>query len=284
MNLDYSLAEVLQQLQSGLYVLSNDLPNHGYYVTKNLSKKVVTFNLCPISSNLSDFYGTLELDKPQRFDLSLPVHNVKKFLINFLKYYIRSEEKPILAYDLGQNDLYVNDSNNHFYINRSAQVVMWKNGEIFKMKDNTCVIENFQSSSKIHLILREDDCVVLHSNDKQQLLHPNSLESLFLMDDDLYQILYQDNFSRNRLLIDRNVCEFKFLLEKNNRISVCMKTFNPYACWYFSNRCLFNILSKSIMEMLTFLKNNRRWGHKQILDDKIPHEVLNLKSTMFLYK
>lgn len=270
MNIPDSLTEVLQQLQSGLYIFSDDLPNHGFYVTKQLSKKTITFTLCSISLNLGDFYGTLH---PQRLNMYIPVQNVKKFFIYFFKYYTPSEHISILAYDLGQNELHLSDSNNNLYINRSAQVAMWKTGEIFKIKDNKCVIGE---SGKVYFKLEEDNTVKLQSYDKQMILYPESLKSSFLMDEDLYQIMCKENWKHSRLIHNRNICKFKFLLEQNDRISVSIKIANPYACLYFSNRYLFNILSESIMKILTVLKNNNRCGLKHILDDKIAHDVLNL--------
>lgn len=285
MNIPDPLDEIVQQLQSGLYVILDDLPNHGYYVTKQLSEKIITFTLCSISLKLGDFYGTLKFNKPQRLDITVPVCNVRNFLIYFLKYYTLSEQTSILVYDLGEKNFNWSEYNTTLYINPSAKVAMWKNEEIFKMENNKCIIEEFQPPWKsVYFNLKKDNRVILQLHGKEMILYPKSFESLFLMDKDLYQVLCLENCNRNRLLIERNVCEFKFLLEKNDRISVCMKTCNPYACWHFSNRYLFNILSDSIMKMLTVLKNSTHWGNTQILDDKISHDILNLKNVTFLYK
>lgn len=263
-NIPDSLAEILlHNLSSGFYVYSDNLPNHGYYVTKELSKNSIIFNLCSISLNLHHFYGTFEYNKPMRFDMVLSTSNVRNFLLYFLKYYTLSEKMSVLAYDL-ERDASFNGSflQHHFYINRSAQLAMWKTGEIFEIKNNECIIEKSELGCRdIYFILKEDDTVLLYSTGrKQQKLYPKSLESCILLDNDIYEMFIKDGYKPNRCLIERNICEFKFVFDKMERISVCMKMRNPYACWYFRNQYLFNILSKSIMENLIDLKNNVRWG------------------------
>lgn len=275
------LTEILKSLRSGLYVISEDLPDHGYYVSKSPSEKNITFSLCSISRKLSDFYGTLELNKQQRLDISVPASNVRNFLTYFLKHYTPLEQKPILAYEFVLDCDVTSYGHHNIFINRSANVAMWEDGKIFPLKHGKCIIRE-ASCHGINFTLKDDNKVILRLWGKKQILQPMSVDSLILWDDDLCKEMFEDNWEDYRVEIDRKVCQFNFLLEDKERISVCVKTRNPYVCWYFRNQYLFNTLSKSIMDLLSILKNNGRWG--DVHNNRITNDILNLKRTTYLHK
>lgn len=242
---------ILRSLREGLYVPSSEnIPEHGYYVSWSDSGNSVTFTLCCISSRVYQLFPF----KVHRFGVSTRASNLRDFLKRFLEEYCPLERKKIIAYQF---------NNYHdFFIDPLTDSLMWC-GRIRPIKNNKLTIGNGKITSdwrNHQIFLKKDYTVELHLYREKCTLKPKSLES-HLLNDDEYNFhnrcndLLRDEWEGGPLPFTRKAGQFEISLKQNEEISVDVSTANVYVTWRHNNADLFNILSNDIVEKILVLKN-----------------------------
>lgn len=235
------IVPILSTLREGLYVPSNeDLPDMGYYVTMGASG--LTFSMCCIGyvmfrMHYREFY---------QFSVLTAASNLRDFLKCFLKRYQPVEKNPILVYRINNGQI--------FFIDPTANVVMWADDSRHKIKHNECTIAepffnffSFSVTNGIHFILENKNWVSLQYCDRKLLIEPTLLESRVLYVDDVELDLQIFTKEEGLLTIGRKLCQFEISLEGRKEISVHVSTPSPGLCRWCNDHELFNILSKSIV-------------------------------------
>lgn len=237
------LVPLFRLLRRGFYVISKDLPDHGYYVSIEW-ENTISLTLCGISRMVWHFPidpGILRCSTA-----SVPPSNLYEFLTLFLKHYILAP--PVLAYRYR--------GLRTFFVNRSANAVMWDDCETYTFDQNECVINpKYDYFGSIRFTLNDNDRVKLRfeksvTKNLQEKCKPISLESCILDDFSFLKSVYEDDWD-NPVPFRSRICEFRFKFEKKDRISVCLKFRNLHACWYYRNEDLFNAISKDIIKIFT---------------------------------
>lgn len=230
--------------RSGLYV-RKDLPDHGYYVSSS-TKKFFSLTLCCISQTMWYFSVPFKPYKVYRIIGSVSPLKLREFITLFMKQYSLAKQNSILAYR------YKIDRT--FFIDRSANAVMWDDGDTYALDENNRVVikPKYDYFGSIRFSLKDDERVKLQFCGKRQTRKPTSLEScLFHQSKNTY--IYKDDWE-NQVPFCRRVCEFELKFEEKDKISVCVITRNPNACWYYRNEDLFDTLSKQIVKTFSNLR------------------------------
>lgn len=238
---------IFRSIQDGIYVLDNDLPDHGFYV----STSPLTFTLFCIGDRMS----TYTFRSLWRFSHLTPLFNLITFLNMFLERYCTVAQKTVLAYPFYKDFIYVNPS---------ASVAMWTSYEkkIKKLNHNECIL---MSLSEVPwnrpygtvFKMEEDKSANLIDGKTIKTLQSTSLESSILNNDwDVYNQSRQycpDSWKGGLIPLSRKVCKLEIVLKEH--IVVHVSTADPSQCLEFINEnCLnmLNALSENIMEGLFY--------------------------------
>lgn len=240
------LIPILRSLQKGLYVRDDDLPDHGYYVSRETSGNTFTFTLCCISQRMKAHYS----HRIWKINVSIPTSNLVTFLKFFSKYYCPATQKSILAYRF---------NNSFIYVNRPASVAMGFDGEKKKIKNNKCIlVDVFEhpwfKPNGVVLKLEEDTDADLIIGRAIYTLDSRSLESSILSDDYDDGYFIPDDWKAGSIPIARKVCKIEISLEGKSEIAVHVSTTNPDIGWQFNNGDSLNMLSEKIIQELWHLK------------------------------
>lgn len=255
------LIPVLRSLREGLYVVSTDLPEHGYYVSRDNSEDKIAFTLCCIGEKIDD---TCPMEM-RRFEVSTSVSNLREFIEFFLEHYCPVEEKQVSAYRF--HKCY------DFFINPARNAVLWHDGFVYPILYGTCSIGspwNVFSSfflADIHVRLQNGNkTITVHDGcDEIHKLRSKSLKSLLLTDDRLHteseKYLSSENWKGgDPLPLSRKAGRFEISLAGKEKISVNASTPEAVSCWRFNNKKLMDKLSPSINENVKLqLPSHMQW-------------------------
>lgn len=242
------LVPILRSLQEGVYVPDDDLPYHGYYVSRGTSDNTITFTLFCLNEKIKLYFS----DKIWDINVSTAIANLITFLNFFSKHYYPAAESSISAYQCDDGFIYVNPS---------TTVAMWIDGKKRKIKHNKCcLVDVFEQPwlkpNGIVLRLEEDKYADLIVGKYVYTLQCISLKSSILNNDN-------DDLKRNDLVpnkwkagpipINRKVCTIEISLGGEKDIAVQISTPNPFLCEKVNNKKLLNTLTEKIMEKLSQL-------------------------------
>lgn len=247
------LIPILRLIQEGMYVLEvDDLPNHGYYVSKGTSGNTITFTLFCINKTIL----RPNAHKLWEMNFSTPVANLINFLNFFSNHYYLANKKSILAYQTR--------TNNFIYVNSSGTVVWWPNGSKKLINSN-----KFCPLSRCGIVfrLKDDNEAELFTIPELRPFEPwrpfvnslkaMSLESSILKNDYTYgtiEHLVSNSWKAGPIPITRKLCTIEISLEGKRDIGVHVSTPNTSLCRQINNKDLLNTLTENIMKEL-FEKN-----------------------------
>lgn len=242
------LIPILRSLQEGVYVPNDDLPHHGYYVSRGTSGNTITFTLFCINEKKKIYIS----DKIWDINVSSPTANLITFLNFFLKGYYPAANSSVSAYKCDKSFIYVNPS---------ATVAMWINGKKRKIKyGKCCLVDVFDQPwfkpNGIVLRLNDDKNADLIVGKYVYTLNYMSLKSSILyddIDDYISNDLVPNKWKTGPIPINRKICTIEISLEGKKDIAIQVSTPNPYLCATVHNKKMLNMLTENIMEELSKL-------------------------------
>lgn len=249
------LIPVLRSLRVGLYVLSGeDVPGHGYYVSRKISEDKITFTLCCMR-----YRTDRKCTNVHRFGVSAKASYLRDFLERFLQEYRPLERDAIFVYrtDCGSDLVFVNPL---------AEKLM-VNGRIYPIKNNECVVPLFHRfgipCSTGHYSFKKNNVMEAYTDiwyprrvrAEKEIIQPVSLESHLLNDDYEYYSdddLLRDIWKGGPLPINTEPGHFEISLKQNETIPVEVSIANRYITPRYKE--LFHTLSKSIVVKMLQLR------------------------------
>lgn len=209
----YEFSGLLRSIKRGVYWGLESGSNLGYHVSQDSEK--LTFRMCCIhtapprilshNSNLNTFNLYKHFyPKPYLNQRSIKFSNVcisletmQNFLATFFNKYTRSMTKMIKIYRYNKY--------NYFFVNRLTNVICWENGELFKIRDNECIV----MERDIYIYLRDKETIELsYKNLYYRSLKPISLKSYLLEHRELQQNLCELEFriiNEEHVLLDLDI-------------------------------------------------------------------------------
>lgn len=243
------LIPILRLIQEGMYVLeADDLPKHGYYVSKGTSGNTITFTLFCINKKIL----RPNAHKLWETNVSTPVADLISFLIFFSNHYCLAAKKSILAYQTR--------TNNFIYVNSSGTVAWWPDGSKKSINSNKLcqlgrcgIVLRLKDGNEAELFMIPELSPFEPWSPLVNPLKAMSLESSILNNDYTYgtiEHLVPNSWKAGPIPITRKLCTIEISLGGKGDVGVRVSTPNTSLCRQINNKYLLNTLTENIMKEL----------------------------------